>query len=124
MWASSGKRELWSISELILLRSKSATSAAQIFFFSSRRRHTRFKCDWSSDVCSSDLYGVHVIEDDVYGPLPAKPLAPISSLIPELSFYCTSMTKSVLAGLRIGYLATPRRLALREIGRASCRERV
>src|SRR4030066_319046 len=25
------------------------------FFFSSRRRHTRFKCDWSSDVCSSDL---------------------------------------------------------------------
>src|SRR5260370_4585480 len=27
----------------------------QVFFFSSRRRHTRFKCDWSSDVCSSDL---------------------------------------------------------------------
>src|SRR5207237_2965537 len=26
-----------------------------IFVFSSRRRHTRFKCDWSSDVCSSDL---------------------------------------------------------------------
>src|SRR2546430_6103819 len=25
------------------------------FFFSSRRRHTRFDCDWSSDVCSSDL---------------------------------------------------------------------
>src|SRR5260370_7360742 len=25
------------------------------FFFSSRRRHTRFKCDWSSDVRSSDL---------------------------------------------------------------------
>src|SRR5260370_20705983 len=25
------------------------------FFFSSRRRHTRFKCDWSSDMCSSDL---------------------------------------------------------------------
>src|SRR6185369_18017232 len=25
--------------------------------FSSRRRHTRFKCDWSSDVCSSDLPG-------------------------------------------------------------------
>src|SRR2546430_7140242 len=24
-------------------------------FFSSRRRHTRFDCDWSSDVCSSDL---------------------------------------------------------------------
>src|SRR5882762_2302141 len=27
------------------------------FFVSSRRRHTRFKCDWSSDVCSSDLTG-------------------------------------------------------------------
>src|SRR2546430_2916900 len=26
-----------------------------VFFFSSRRRHTRFDCDWSSDVCSSDL---------------------------------------------------------------------
>src|SRR2546430_10194779 len=26
-------------------------------FFSSRRRHTRFDCDWSSDVCSSDLAG-------------------------------------------------------------------
>src|SRR5205085_5301108 len=29
-----------------------------LFFFSSRRRHTRFDCDWSSDVCSSDLVGV------------------------------------------------------------------
>src|SRR5260221_492393 len=28
------------------------------FFFSSRRRHTRSLCDWSSDVCSSDLNGV------------------------------------------------------------------
>src|SRR2546430_17164221 len=28
------------------------------FFFSSRRRHTRFDCDWSSDVCSSDLEGL------------------------------------------------------------------
>src|SRR6267143_4626954 len=28
-----------------------------LFFFSSRRRHTRWNCDWSSDVCSSDLDG-------------------------------------------------------------------
>src|SRR2546430_7137771 len=28
------------------------------FFFSSRRRHTRFDCDWSSDVCSSDLFEI------------------------------------------------------------------
>src|SRR2546427_10339958 len=30
-------------------------SSLRFFFFSSRRRHTRFDCDWSSDVCSSDL---------------------------------------------------------------------
>src|SRR2546430_5165841 len=30
---------------------------ALFFFFASRRRHTRFDCDWSSDVCSSDLAG-------------------------------------------------------------------
>src|SRR2546430_266999 len=30
--------------------------ACVIFFFSSRRRHTIFDCDWSSDVCSSDLF--------------------------------------------------------------------
>src|SRR2546430_279396 len=30
------------------------------FFFSSRRRHTRFDCDWSSDVCSSDLHYLDV----------------------------------------------------------------
>src|SRR5689334_444438 len=29
--------------------------AEVVFFFSSRRRHTRWNCDWSSDVCSSDL---------------------------------------------------------------------
>src|SRR5690606_24679241 len=32
-----------------------------VFFFSSRRRHTRFSRDWSSDVCSSDL--VEISED-------------------------------------------------------------
>src|SRR5256886_1757621 len=31
------------------------TMHVMFFFFSSRRRHTRFDCDWSSDVCSSDL---------------------------------------------------------------------
>src|SRR5205085_5617756 len=31
------------------------------FFFSSRRRHTRFDCDWSSDVCSSDLDDADVV---------------------------------------------------------------
>jgi DNA-binding transcriptional MocR family regulator len=59
-------------------------------------------------------FGVHVIEDDVYGPLLDEQRAPpISHYLPELSFYCTSMTKSVLTGLRIGYLVVPKRLALR-----------
>src|SRR5207237_5742617 len=65
-----------------------------VFFFSSRRRHTRFKCDWSSDVCSSDLDAVVLggrvtltVEDDGVG-------------LPE------TLQKN------------------REIGRASCRERV
>src|SRR5260370_12283975 len=31
-------------------------SRCWFIFFSSRRRHTIFKCDWSSDVCSSDLF--------------------------------------------------------------------
>src|SRR3712207_8042387 len=34
-----------------------------IFFFSSRRRHTRYWRDWSSDVCSSDLYNMGFITD-------------------------------------------------------------
>src|SRR6266480_7254455 len=32
------------------------------FFFSSRRRHTRLTCDWSSDVCSSDLTKAKIVE--------------------------------------------------------------
>src|SRR5205085_3782451 len=38
------------------------------FFFSSRRRHTRFDCDWSSDVCSSDL--VLAEAEKLFGPTP------------------------------------------------------
>src|SRR5256885_6722472 len=33
------------------------------FFFSSRRRHTRLQGDWSSDVCSSDLYPTDVAKN-------------------------------------------------------------
>src|SRR5690625_5553101 len=40
-----------------------------VFFFSSRRRHTRWPRDWSSDVCSSDLfhgfYGTNITEVDL-----------------------------------------------------------
>src|SRR5215211_1163066 len=48
------------------------------FFFSSRRRHTRSLCDWSSDVCSSDLAGHRGDPAGrllrARGPLPARPL--------------------------------------------------
>src|SRR5260370_19474890 len=45
------------------------------FFFSSRRRHTRFKCDWSSDVCSSDLAAAPVAYEQLATnmPTPQKP---------------------------------------------------
>src|SRR5438477_3669060 len=33
------------------------------FFFSSRRRHTRLTCDWSSDVCSSDLPAILLMDE-------------------------------------------------------------
>src|SRR5437868_2803253 len=39
------------------LLSRMVTRSRGAFFFSSRRRHTRSKRDWSSDVCSSDLAG-------------------------------------------------------------------
>src|SRR3989338_910960 len=32
-----------------------------LFIISSRRRHTRWNCDWSSDVCSSDLIGTSFV---------------------------------------------------------------
>ena len=70
-----------------------------IFFFSSRRRHTRLVSDWSSDVCSSDLL--------VPGPLVPGPL----SLVP--------------GPLDPGPLSlVPGPWSLVQIGRASCRERV
>src|SRR3712207_7503783 len=36
------------------------------FFFSSRRRHTRYWRDWSSDVCSSDLHKIHLENGESY----------------------------------------------------------
>src|SRR2546430_10843725 len=37
--------------------------SSSLFFFSSRRRHTIFDCDWSSDVCSSDLSWTYSLLD-------------------------------------------------------------
>src|SRR5439155_5496578 len=45
------------------------------FFFSSRRRHTRWPRDWSSDVCSSDLEGAIPIKYTCDGADVSPPLA-------------------------------------------------
>ncbi|MGE8064977.1 PLP-dependent aminotransferase family protein [Pseudomonas sp. NPDC089569] len=59
-------------------------------------------------------HGVFVIEDDVYGPLVgAGSHTPISQYLPDLSFYCTSLTKSVMTSLRVGFLAVPKRASAR-----------
>src|SRR2546430_6330185 len=46
-----------------------------IFFFSSRRRHTRFDCDWSSDVCSSDLDAIGAVSAAPYGSAGILPIS-------------------------------------------------
>src|SRR5256884_6521906 len=43
------------------------------FFFSSRRRHTRCSRDWSSDVCSSDLFSSRHETEREFGHLPLAP---------------------------------------------------
>src|SRR5690606_41046020 len=79
-----------------------------IFFFSSRRRHTRFSRDWSSDVCSSDLmnlkkvHGLILTRSTVYRYMR---LNHIQSIIRKKKFRWG--TKPHI-----------------KIGRASCRERV
>src|SRR5690606_39282246 len=80
------------------------------FFFSSRRRHTRFSRDWSSDVCSSDLrkrgIGVNVLVTGGAGYIGSHTVKALK----EAGHYVV-----VFDDLSTGH---------REIGRASCRERV
>src|SRR4051812_50149281 len=71
------------------------------FFFSSRRRHTRLTCDWSSDVCSSDLHGVGRLLDLLH-----------------------QLAAAGRGEQHHGEAAGGQRATLVEIGRASCRERV
>src|SRR5439155_4399923 len=88
------------------------------FFFSSRRRHTRWPRDWSSDVCSSDLPhrghrrdggpGAGVGEADIQPGRGAGLGLPLRE-------------REQIGG---GGTTTSHRGANREIGRASCRERV
>ncbi|MGH6760978.1 MAG: PLP-dependent aminotransferase family protein [Phyllobacterium sp.] len=58
-------------------------------------------------------YGVCVIEDEVYKPILDKPLPSMPELLPELGFFVTSFTKTVMTGLRTGYLVVPTQYSIR-----------
>src|SRR5689334_23489807 len=85
------------------------------FFFSSRRRHTRWNCDWSSDVCSSDLIKLTVNERSAVQATPW-----IFYQFPDLFDIKDSKYQFEL----IGYKPKKYTGLQIEIGRASCRERV
>src|SRR2546426_9652908 len=51
---------------------------SSFFFFSSRRRHTRLQGDWSSDVCSSDLFAPVPEERPPYVGLGTTLMAPVA----------------------------------------------
>src|SRR2546430_10524604 len=86
------------------------------FFFSSRRRHTIFDCDWSSDVCSSDLIAGSLalssreITLGVWTP-------PVALGLGTVGITSSSVNRRINR-FRIGGVQRV------EIGRASCRERV
>jgi DNA-binding transcriptional MocR family regulator len=58
-------------------------------------------------------YGIYVVEDEVYKPLLETPLPSFTDLLPDLGFFVTSFTKSVLTGLRVGYLVVPPQYSIR-----------
>src|SRR5207249_9284428 len=80
------------------------------FFFSSRRRHTSSKRDWSSDVCSSDL---------------SVTAADISEALAPQGFKIDKRQVQLAEPIRIiGESQVTIKVFRDEIGRASCRERV
>src|SRR5690606_40202903 len=86
------------------------------FFLSSRRRHTRFSRDWSSDVCSSDLRYLRPNGETVWVRSVARPVRGRDGTVDRLEGIVID-----ISGMR----AMQRQLAASEskIGRASCRER-
>src|SRR5438046_4829592 len=101
-----------------------------VFFFSSRRRHTRLVSDWSSDVCSSDLNcgrngdleslcSLTAIERNLLPYfLPRYPGHELAKLDPH-------QAAKLVRGLADKGDALGREIfRVQEIGRASCRERV
>src|SRR5690606_40207104 len=94
--------------------------------FSSRRRHTRFSRDWSSDVCSSDLESVEPLEGELASFYVDPDLAVAGANLADLPFPEGSAVTMIVRGRE---LLAPRGNTVilpgdHEIGRASCRERV
>ena len=52
-------------------------------------------------------HDVTIIEDDVFLPLSPRPIPPISVFDRERAIYLTSLTKTLISGLRVGYLVAP-----------------
>src|SRR5207302_3971203 len=91
-------------------------SRVKLFIFvSSRRRHTRFSRDWSSDVCSSDLQPPPT-------PPPTSPSPKSSPNDTAPPSTCLSHRRDPLTA-RCSTEATENAMDTEEIGRASCRER-
>src|SRR5690606_40722308 len=93
------------------------------FFFSSRRRHTSFSRDWSSDVCSSDLdvEDIAVGAESGFIAIPGEDIADATDAH-DPPTEVTVTTGETALGQEGGYVVP--RYAELKIGRASCRERV
>src|SRR5260370_24387790 len=102
--------------ETLQVRCRSAL-LVPCFFFSSRRRHTRFKCDWSSDVCSSDL-----LARDLCAAGKPDALLSVTQPIPHVAT-ARGYVEKYGPEDRYDLLKYVNRLGC-QIGRASCRERV
>src|SRR4051812_49608211 len=91
------------------------------FFFSSRRRHTRLTCDWSSDVCSSDLVSQAV--NVAVRNLDKLTVAAINGFAIQTGFSFALACDFRIAARSARLGSATLRFALLQIGRASCRER-
>lgn len=56
---------------------------------------------------TAERHGVLIIEDDAYGLLPQRPLAPIASMAPERTWHIASVSKILAPGLRVAWLRAP-----------------
>ncbi len=68
-------------------------------------------------------HDITIIEDDVYGFLPADRPPPLAAMAPEISYFITSLSKSLAPGLRVGYVVAPDGMARRlgAVTRSLCR---